>query len=57
MVSKAAVSTGINSLFLSSKPQLATGPSFMVSPKNGSMASQAKFHGRAVIGLDDALLS
>ena len=41
LVSKLSVSTGISSLFLSSNPQLATGPSFMVRPKNGSITSQA----------------
>ncbi len=40
LVSNVAVSTGITSS-LSLSPQFATGPSFMVSPKNGSMASQA----------------
>ena len=38
LVSKAEVSTGTR-LFSSATPQFATGPSFMVSPKNGSMAS------------------
>ena len=40
LVSNADVSTGTR-LFSSAMPQFATGPSFMVSPKNGSMASQA----------------
>ena len=41
LVSNDAVSTGISSPPFSSMPQSATGPSFMVSPKNGSSASHA----------------
>jgi hypothetical protein len=40
LVSNFSVSTGIR-LSFSSMPQFATGPSFMVRPKNGSSASQA----------------
>src|ERR1700747_903042 len=39
--SNAAVSTTIYSPSFISMPQSATGPSFMVNPKNGSSASQA----------------
>ena len=42
LVSKAAVSTGTR-LFSSAMPQFATGPSFMVRPKNGSIVSHASF--------------
>src|SRR4029079_15297060 len=57
LVSKAEVSTGMSSLFLSSKPQLATGPSFMVSPKNGSSASYASSCIEPSLPLTTALLS
>jgi hypothetical protein len=41
LVSNDAVSTGISSPSFNSMPQFATGPSFIVKPKNGSSASQA----------------
>src|SRR6476620_8979604 len=56
LVSKLSVLTGINSLFFSSKPQFATGPSFMVSPKNGSIASQAISNEEPSLVFTNALL-
>ena len=57
LVSKFSVLTGISSLFLSSRPQLATGPSFMVRPKNGNSASQASSCIEPSLPLTTALLS
>src|SRR6202021_2039815 len=49
LVSKAEVSTGTR-LFSSAMPQFATGPSFMVRPKNGNRVSHVIFE---IAGLTD----
>ena len=53
LVSNVAVSTGTRLFVAGRCPSSATGPSFMVRPKNGSMASQAIFETRVVVALDD----